>query len=118
MSPQKGNGLDAANDQPAKTQSKDTGNFFAFAGTDNVRHLRVIAALLKEPRRREDIDRIAGCSNGPQLIASLRELGLAVPCERISFIDRDGYRCNPSVYHMTPDDRQKIHHWEKQQGAV
>ena len=66
-----------------------------FTGTDNPRHLRVIAAVLSRPRRREDVDSIAGCSNGPELVAELRRRGLDVPCERIHFIDRDGYRCRP-----------------------
>ena len=57
-----------------------------FTGTDNPRHLRVIPALLARPRRREDVDAIAGCSNSPELIAELRRRGLDVPCERIEFI--------------------------------
>ena len=85
--------------------------------TRNVRHLRVIAALLKEPRRREEIDRIAGCSNGPQIIAIFRKFGLDIPCERISLLDRDGHRCSPGVYHLTPDDRLKINEWEAKRGA-
>ena len=61
-----------------------------FTGTDNPRHLRVIPALMTRPRRREDIDDIAGCSNGPDLIAALRDMGLEVPCNRVKFLDRDG----------------------------
>ena len=63
-----------------------------FTGTDNPRHMRVIHAVLGRPRRREDIDSIAGCSNGPELIAELRRRGLEVPCDRIKSIDHDGYR--------------------------
>ena len=62
-----------------------------FTGTDNPRHLRAIQAILTRPRRREDVDAIAGCSNAPELVAELRRRGLEVPCERIKFIDRDGY---------------------------
>lgn len=40
-------------------------NSAKFTGTDNARHLRAIFALLKRPRPREEIDSIAGCSNGP-----------------------------------------------------
>jgi hypothetical protein len=117
MNTTKGNGLDAANDQPVKTNTKHTADFTGFGDTDNVRHLRVIAALLKEPRRREDIDRIAGCSNGPQLIAELRKLGLNIRCERISLLDRDGHRCNSGVYHLTPDDRLEINELKTMRGA-
>ena len=85
-----------------------------FTGTDNPRHLRVIHALLSRPRRREDIDSIAGCSNGPELIAELRRRGLGethLPCERIRFIDRDGYPCRPGVYSLTEQGRRAIYTW-------
>lgn len=79
-----------------------------FTGTDNPRHLRVITALMARPRRREDVDDIAGCSNGPELIAELRRRGLDVPCERIKFVDRDGKACHPGVYSLTTKDRRLI----------
>jgi len=82
-----------------------------FIGTDNPRHLRVIPALMARPRRREDVDDIAGCSNSPELIAELRRRGLDVPCERIKFVDRDGYICRPGVYSLTLKDRRLIHAW-------
>ena len=82
-----------------------------FTGTDNPRHLRVIHAFLARPRRREDVDNIAGCSNAPELIAELRRRGLDVPCERVTFIDRDGCPCRPGVYSLTASDRRKIFLW-------
>ena len=36
-----------------------------FLGTNNPRYLRLLAALLARARAREDVDRIAGASNGP-----------------------------------------------------
>ena len=62
-----------------------------FVGTDNPRHLRAIAALL---RRR----------------------GLEAPCQRIRFIDRDGSICRPGVYSLTSADRRKIHAWMATRG--
>ena len=85
-----------------------------FTGTDNPRHLRVIEALLQRPRRREDVDNIAGCSNGPELIAELRRRGLGdehLRCDRIRFIDRDGYPCRPGVYSLTEQGRRAIYTW-------
>ena len=85
-----------------------------FTGTDNPRHLRVIEALLQRPRRREDVDSIAGCSNGPELIAELRRRGLGdehLRCDRIRFIDRDGYPCCPGVYSLTEQGRRAIYSW-------
>lgn len=92
-------------------ENADAPNSAKFTGTDNPRHLRVIHAALARPRRREDVDGIAGCSNGPELIAELRRRGLDFPCQRITFIDRDGYPCRPGVYSLTSADRRKIYTW-------
>ena len=68
-----------------------------FTGTDNPRHLRAITALMRRPISRQELDRVAGASNSPELVAELRRRGLDVPCERIRFIDRDGCPCRPGV---------------------
>lgn len=83
----------------------------AFRGTGNPRHLRVLALLLARPARREEIDRAAGASNGPDLIANLRALGLDAPCTRIEAIDRDGRECRPGVYRLTGGDRRRLADW-------
>lgn len=84
-----------------------------FWGTDNPRYLRVLDALIQRPRLREEIDDIAGCSNGPALISALRDLGLAgfLLCERIRFIDRDGKPCRPGVYSLTEAGRRLVRAW-------
>lgn len=82
-----------------------------FAGTDNPRHLRVIHAALRRSLPREQVDREAGCSNGPELIAELRRRGLEFPCVRIVAIDRDGKPCKPGVYNLTEKDRRYIYRW-------
>jgi hypothetical protein len=41
----------------------------SFLGTDNPRYLRILAALLARSRSREEIDHIAGASNGPSSAA-------------------------------------------------
>lgn len=82
-----------------------------FDGTDNPRHLRVIRAALVRSRKREEIDRIAGCSNAPELIAELRRRGLEFPCSHIPAIDRDGLPVKPGVYHLTAADRAKLTRW-------
>lgn len=79
--------------------------------TDNPRHQRALALLLQRPARREELDRVAGCSNSPDLIAELRRRGLELPCERVSALDRDGRACNPGVYHTTAADRRRIAAW-------
>ena len=82
-----------------------------FTGTTNPRELRAIAAMLRRPLPRQELDSVAGCSNGPELVAELRRRGLSVPCERISFIDRDGFKCRPGVYSFTASDRRAIYQW-------
>ncbi len=83
-----------------------------FTGTDNPRHLRAITALLRRPLPRENLDTVAGCSNGPELVAELRRRGLELPCERINFVDRDGFICRPGVYFLTTTDRRKVRQWQ------
>ena len=73
----------------------DTEDFTAmparkFIGTENPRQLRAIHRLLVGPLTREHLDRTAGASNGPELVAELRRRGLALPCARTPIIDRDG----------------------------
>lgn len=82
-----------------------------FAGTENPRQLRVIAALLRRPISRQELDSVAGCANGPALVSDLRDLGLTVGCERIKFIDRDGCICRPGVYSFTAGDRHRFYQW-------
>ncbi|WP_051603330.1 hypothetical protein [Simplicispira psychrophila] len=82
-----------------------------FTGTTNPRELRAIAALLRRPISRQELDSVAGCSNSPELVAGLRRRGLTAPCERINFIDRDGFKCRPGVYSFTPSDRRAVYAW-------
>ena len=88
-----------------------------FFGTDNPRHLRVIQALLTRPLPREHLDQVAGCSNGPELIAELRRRGLKAPCERTKKKDRDLFDCWPGVYHLTEQDRRRVNDWKRQRAA-
>ena len=82
-----------------------------FRGSDNPRHLRALNGLLRHSMPREHLDREAGCSNGPALIAELRRRGLAVPCDRTPVIDRDGREVKRGVYHLTTTDRRRIIRW-------
>lgn len=95
-----------------------------FTGTDNPRHLRALAALLRRPVSREELDSVAGCSNGPELVAELRRRGLGkehLPCERINFTDRDGNTCRPGVYSLSEKGRRMVYAWlakrQRQGGA-
>ena len=82
-----------------------------FTGTDNPRHLRVIQALMTRPLPREQLDNVAGASNGPELVAELRRRGLDAPCTRTKKKDRDLFDCWPGVYHFTQQDRRRVLAW-------
>src|SRR5574337_625413 len=85
-----------------------------FTGTGNPRHLRVIAALLTRARPREEIDRIAGAANGPDLVADLRERGLSIPCARTPCYDRDGFEVKRGIYWLNDTDRRKLARWQRE----
>nr|WP_314622898.1 hypothetical protein [uncultured Noviherbaspirillum sp.] len=93
-----------------------------FLGTDNPRHLRAIQALWVRPMGREQLDRLAGCSNGPALIAELRSLGLGkvgLPCTMIGDRDRDGCAIRRGVYSLSEVGRRAINYWlSKRNGGV
>ncbi|MYM39172.1 hypothetical protein GTP27_07480 [Pseudoduganella sp. CY13W] len=95
----------------ADTQDFTSQRCVKFTGTDNPRHLRVIQALMTSPRKREEIDRIAGASNGPELMAELRRRGLRARCRRTPGIDRDGYPIKFGIYEFDDDDRRAINAW-------
>ena len=99
--------------EPSK-ENPSAPNSAKFTGTDNPRHLRALAVLLRRPVPREQLDSIAGCSNGPELVAELRRRGLGddhLYCERIKFIDRDGNACRPGVYSLTEKGRRMVYAW-------
>lgn len=83
----------------------------SFGGTENPRHLRALAALLRRPVPREQLDREAGASNSPALISDLRDRGLEVPCSRVPVFDRDGQEVKRGVYALTKGDRLRIARW-------
>lgn len=83
-----------------------------FKGTANPRHLRVLQELKKRPLTREALDRAAGCSNGPDLVMSLRERGLDIDCVRVPVLDRDGKWVEAGIYALSPRDRRLLAEWE------
>ncbi len=69
------------------------------------RHRRILLALLAGDQNREDIDRVAGASNGPDEVAKIRRTyGLAIPCARKGTKDRDGHPVQVGVYRLADAD--------------
>ncbi|MBC7676750.1 MAG: hypothetical protein H7173_11980 [Rhodoferax sp.] len=100
----------------------DTEDFTAqpgrkFTGTDNPRHLRVIHSLMIRPRKREEINSIAGAANGPDLMPDLRRRGLRANCQKTPGIDRDGYPVKFGIYELDDGDKRAIHAWQRKRDA-
>jgi len=66
---------------------------------------------MTRPLPREQLDRVAGASNGPELVAELRRRGLEIECTRTKKKDCDLFDCWPGVYHFTQQDRRRVNHW-------
>ena len=101
----------------ADTEDSTANTARKFTGTDNPRHLRVIQSLMIRPRKREEIDSIAGASNAPDLIADLRRRGLRAACHRAPGIDRDGNPIKFGIYEFDDDDRRAINTWLRKRDA-
>ena len=78
--------------------------------TDNPREIRIICALASYPCSREELDRVAGASNVPDAVASLRRNGLEIPCDRSPTTDRDGQIVHRGLYRFTEADRERTMH--------
>ena len=78
----------------------------ALAAKLGPRELRLLCALMLGPVRREEVDRVAGASNGPDVVMRLkRAIGIKVPCRRVPATDRDGRPCRPGIYNLSDADR-------------
>ena len=103
--------------KPSAREQGDSRYNGPFLGTVNPRHLRVIQALMTRPLPRKHVDQVAGCSNGPELVAELRRRGLDAPCTRTNKKDRDGFDVLPGVYHFTQADRRKVNAWKRERAS-
>lgn len=79
------------------------------APTLTPRHRRILLALLVGQRAREEIDGIAGASNGPDEVMQIRRrFSLAIPCQRKGAKDMDGRHVEFGTYSLTEGDRTKV----------
>lgn len=93
-----------------------------FYGPSNPRQARVLDALLTGARlTNNDVRRIAGCLNGPDVIDRLRDQGLCdvteLAMDWIKTIDRDGRHVRYGEYYLTPKGLAKVQDWEASQVA-
>lgn len=109
ITPENEKGLNAANAQTPMQTGTDSaskpGRRQPPEPSLNPRQARILRALLERKRTREEIDAIAGVSNGPDEIFRLRHnLGLRLPCPRKAGIDMDGKPVEIGVYGMAESD--------------
>jgi hypothetical protein len=71
----------------------------------NPREIRLLLALLDGDKHREQLDRLIGASNSPDIVFRLRQKGFSIPCTMRPGIDRDGQPCRFGVYSLTVADR-------------
>jgi hypothetical protein len=91
-------------DLPASTSGRAK-----ITADDSPREWHALVALLAGPKSREEIDRAAGVSNGPDLIMELRRRhGLACPCKRVNHRDRWGVSVKKGLYSLSETDRPKV----------
>ncbi len=74
----------------------------------NPRQQRLLQRLLLGPASREEVDRIAGASNGPGVVSGLRTRGLVIPCKRSKSMDSDGRVCWPGAYRLNVADKKIV----------
>ena len=75
------------------------------------RQKRALDALWTGPKMRETLDRLAGCSNAPQLVSDLKDKGVNIECVLIDSFDRDGKPCKPGRYELTDKGRDALGQW-------
>lgn len=96
--------MDKKNGQPPKKADHTTRKKFI----KNPRQRRVLMALAEGPKSREQVDRIAGAHNGPDVVRRLRQKGWDIPCDLVDVIDRDGRPARPGVYRLSGRDRARL----------
>lgn len=70
------------------------------------RQYRAVTMLMEAPRTPLEIERKAGCRNGPELIASLKRRRLQICSVPFTVADRDGIACETCRYVLTEGSRE------------
>lgn len=96
-------------ENPSALDSLDSKQSFRFTP----RQTRVLVALADAGGwvSREEVDRIAGASNGPQIILELRRKVAGhdgIEMQRADATDRDGKACKPGRYRLTSQGRERV----------
>jgi hypothetical protein len=79
-----------------------------FDGARNPREFRFLQTVLHRHLTREELDAVAGASNGPEIVNQLRGRGLEIPCYRLGTMDRDGIWVYRGLYALSHKDRGQV----------
>ena len=90
MRPTKGNGLDAANDQPAKILTKHPANFNSRSTATEAQIQRLLGLIKIRPHHTHELRKF-GISHPAGRILDLEKRGFVFDSDRITTIDSDGY---------------------------
>ena len=83
-----------------------------FKGVKNPRQVRALTALAyRDYVSRENLDKLAGCTNSPDLVARLRMKGIDIQMREVQTKDRDGRSCWFGEYFLIHDAKIAIREW-------
>lgn len=99
-------------EEPSALDSVDSKENQGKAPRLTPRQSRLLQALLQTSGwiSRENVDRIAGASNGPQIVLELRRKLTGhdgIEMQKAEAQDRDGKACQPGRYRLTAVGRQR-----------
>ncbi len=102
-----------AHDYIEEQSSLDSNRIKPFVGTNNPRRIRALIALVyRDCVSREDLDRLAGCTNSPDLVAQLKKrCGLDIQMREVHTKDRDGRSTWFGVYSLAIEDKYRVRQW-------
>jgi hypothetical protein len=114
---------------PGPTKAEPSAQNSANSTADNSRNARLtprqsrlLEALLHAEgwTPREEVDRITGASNGPQVVSEVRRKVTGfdeIEMQKADATDRDGKACKPGRYRLTPLGRTRAVQWLSEKGA-
>lgn len=92
---------------------------YSFKGTKSPRRIRALIALVyRDYVSRENLDRLAGCSNSPDLVFQMKNAGLPIQTREVKAKDRDGRNTHYADYYLTPVIKAKAKEWLEAAGHV
>lgn len=102
-----------------KESDQDITIAYDFKGTKSPRRIRTLIALVyRDYVSRENLDRLAGCSNSPDLVFQMKRAGLPIQTREVKAKDRDGRKTHYADYYLTPAIKAKAKEWLESSGHV